>query len=262
MFNFLDSPSLETINESISSSINIRPFEPLNLNDEDGNFYTENRINEFYQNISTMTKTNLNINKIINKKPSGRKRKRELIDGEKTHNKLDNDNILRKLNIGFLNFLIDFINTILKKLGIKNDKFEHINGEFKKQITIKTIEKWKEKTVKEFLILDINKKFKDQKINEKLFNKIFENKTNIIPILENIKSKTYIEIFNKIYYKNEKNIFYEGLELELPSTFGDFLKEKAEENCVYKQKIIELIKKHLIPNNPNIFKCEKIENSI
>ena len=122
------------------------------------------------------------------------------------------------------------------------------------------------------LTLDINKKFQDQKKNYELFktifendnynNKIFENESYNNQILDNLKSKKYIEIFKEHYYINEKFINYDGLELELPMTFGDFLEKKAEKNSLYKQKINEVIKKYFIPPIKNIFICKKMEKEI
>ena len=263
MFNFLDETSSERINlnENIFNSIYQRALDPLDFNNHKDDYNYENHFDEFFHNDSIMLKTNSNVNITINKKLSGRKRKREIKEGGKTHNKFAHDNIIRKINVGFLNFLIKFINAILNKLNI-NGKFEEINGTFKKKIKIKEIEEWKKYTVKKLLTLDINKKFHDQKKNYELFKTIFENDNYNNKILDNLKSKKYIEIFKEHYYINEKFINYDGLELELPMTFGDFLEKKAEKNSLYKQKINEVIKKYFIPSIPNIFVCEKMEKII
>ena len=262
MFNpFLDNTSSESLNESILGFIYKRSLEPIDFNNYEDDFDFENHFDKLYQNFSTMENYNSNVNIIINKKLSGRKRKREIKEGEKIHNKFTHDNIIIKINVDFLNFFIMFINAILNKLKI-NGKFEEINGEFKKTIRIKKIEKWKKYTVKDLLILDINKKFNNKKKNDELFNKIFENESYNNQILDNLKSKKYIEIFKEHYYINEKFINYEGLDLELASTFDDFLKKKAKENILYKQKINEVIEKYFIPPIKNIFICKKMEKEI
>ncbi len=50
-------------------------------------------------------------------KKSGRKRKIPLKDGEKTHGKNSSDNILRKIQVHYFSFIVDFANDLLKHLG-------------------------------------------------------------------------------------------------------------------------------------------------
>ena len=77
------------------------------------------------------------------KKLSGRKRKNSFDVKGKFHTKNQNDNILRKINVHFLNFIIDFMNEILNKCYINskniNDKFYEINGKYKKKINKKIL---------------------------------------------------------------------------------------------------------------------------
>lgn len=84
-----------------------------------------------------------------------------------------------------------------------------------------------------------------------LLNKIEKNNnTN----LNNILSKTYIQIFIEVFYRNEKEIIYEGLKLNLPIKFDDFLKKVAKEDYYYRQRIRSVIKKNFFPKKIFIVK--------
>ena len=175
------------------------------------------------------------------KKLSGRKRKNPSENKRKIHNKYDNDNILRKLNIYFLNFLIGFINEVLLKCNI-NDKFYDINGDFKKKINQNNLVDICKKTIAELLGEDNNKKYTNTKQNIELLKQIKNNNNNILNDI--LYKKIYIEIFIEVYYKNKKEITYEGLKLNLLKTFNDFLESAdVKEDSLYKQKIEKVIKK-------------------
>lgn len=97
------------------------------------NIYFNNKKQIFFEIYKDETQEKSALTK-SQKKLSGRKRKNPSENKRKIHNKYDNDNILRKLNIYFLNFLIGFINKVLLKCNI-NGKFYDINGDFKKKLT-------------------------------------------------------------------------------------------------------------------------------
>ena len=183
-----------------------------------------------------------NINDII-RCLSGRKRKNQIKKGEKKHDKYSSDNILRKINVHFSNFLISFINEVLHNCNI-NEKFNKINHEDKRKISKKYFYKMKNKTIRKLLILQNDRKFNDYNKNKKLYDKIFENNDN--KILNRILNKRYIDIFKELYYNNnnKKNLIYEGMELNLSQTFENFLEEKgANKEIKYKNRIIEVVQK-------------------
>ena len=138
---------------------------------------------------------------------SGRKRKNKIKEGEKKHDKYSNDNILRKLNIHFLNFLIVFINEVLHNCNI-DKKFNNINYEDKRKISKKDFYKIKNETIRSLLNLQNDKKFNNYNRNKQLYDIIFKNSDN--KVLNRILNKRYIDIFKEIYYNNKKNLFYEG----------------------------------------------------
>jgi len=192
------------------------------------------------------------------KKLSGRKRKNQIDNKGKIHNKTQNDNILRKINVHFLNFIIDFINEVLCKCNLKtkniNDKFYEINGKYKKIINKTNFNSISNQTISQILTLENNNKYINKNQNRELFNKI---KNNNNEILNKILSKKYIDIFKEVFYINKKDIIYEGLELNLPKTFDDFLLNvKANEDNLYKIRIEQVIKKYYFQQKFNVKKTK------
>ena len=192
------------------------------------------------------------------KKLSGRKRKNQIDNKGKIHNKTQNDNILRKINVHFLNFIIDFINEVLCKCNLKtkniNDKFYEINGKYKKIINKTNFNSISNQTISQILTLENNNKYINKNQNRELFNKI---KNNNNEILNKILSKKYIDIFKEVFYINKKDIIYEGLELNLPKTFDDFLLNvKANEDNLYKIRIEQVIKKYYFQQKFNVKKSK------
>ena len=229
----------------------------------------------------TQEKSVLKKNIFCQKKLSGRKRKNPE-STRKPHNKNTNDNILRKLNNYILNFLIDFINEVLSKcyipqnIGIggenNNQKIEkkafpkastnaphflYINGQYKKLINKTNFDSECGKKILEILTSDNNGKCKKKDQNVQLLEKI---KYNNNEKLKNLLNKTYIEFFKEFYYKKEKVIFYEGLELNLPKNYDYFLeKAKVKEDELYNQKIEAVIQKYFFPEKKT-FNVQKTNN--
>ena len=225
-----------------------RSFNPNNFfgHNDCFNFISNNHNTLINSRIETNENTNLRNNIISSRVFSGRKRKKENENSKKIHNKYSEDNILRKINVHFLNFIILFLNEILPKFNIidKKDKFVDINGQYKKIINKKTFNTIKNETIAQFLSKENNKKHNNKYINRDLLNKI-QNSNN--EILKRTINKCYIYIFQEVYYKNEKKINYEGLELNLPKTIGDFLEKAKKEDILYKEKIEKVIRKYYFP---------------
>ena len=238
-------------------------FEPDNyLNFDNMNFiFNENSFESSKDKTEEKENNILKNNKwtCSQKKLSGRKRKSSFDNKGKFHNKSQNDNILRKINGHFLNFLIDFMNQVLSKCNIitENKKKNHfcgVNGDFKKIINKTNFDSICNQSISQILTLENNYKFKNKNKNRELLNKIKDNNNEI---LNKILSKKYIDIFKEVFYINKKVIIYEGLQLNLPKTFDDFLvKVKANEDSSYKMRIEEVIKKNFFPQKFNVKKSK------
>ena len=225
-----------------------RSFNPNNFfgHNDCFNFISNNHNTFINSRIETNENTNLRNNIISSRVFSGRKRKKENENSKKIHNKYSEDNILRKINVHFLNFIILFLNEILSKFNIKDkkDKFIDINGQYKKLINNKNFNTIKNETIAQILSNENNKKYINKYKNRELLNKI-QNSNN--EILKRTISKSYIYIFQEVYYKNKKKINYEGLELNLPKTIGDFLEKAKKGDILYKEKIEKVIRKYYYP---------------
>ena len=125
------------------------------------------------------------------------KRKRINISNRKIHDKYSDDNILRKINVHYLNFIISFLNEVLSKCNI-DDKF-YENGKYKKIINKKNFNSIKNETIAQILVQDANLKFKNKSKNRELLDKI---QNYNIEVLNRILSKKYISIFKELYYNN------------------------------------------------------------
>ena len=220
------------------------PISPSNFfgHNDCFNFNFNNHNTFSISRIETNENTDLR-NNISSRVLSGRKRKKENENKIEIHTKYSEDNILRKINVHFLNFTILFLNKILHKCNI-GDEFCKINSNYKKAINKKNFNSIKNATIADILYEENDKKFKNLYKNRELLNriKIYNN-----DILNRIISKSYINIFKEVYYINKKKIFYEGLELNLPGTFGYFLEKVIKGDNEYKQKIEKVIRKNYFP---------------
>ena len=184
------------------------------------------------------------IKKEIKEKRAGRKRKRDNENINKIHSKYDYDNIMRKIQVHYQNFLLSFINEILKHFGV-NQKFLNIDYNSKKDIKLKNIENLKSKEIGEILRQNISPKYRekyknDKEINNKLYLEVIKY-DNIRKIL----SEKYINIFRNFYYKNKRDLNDYGLNIQLSNnvkTYQDLL-EKYSKESDYREKIINYGKK-------------------
>ena len=193
--------------------------------------FTENENNSIYPNNTNINSENEmyqyinepnlplyeNENEIYNdvsndvlKNKRGRKNKLKTTKkSRKTHSNKSFDNLLRKIQVHFLTFLIGFVNDILKKDLNYSHKFsfKQIKTEIKNNVKYENVSKLKEMTVGDILQKDISKKYKryNKCYNREIFEKI-QRKSNWFDELFKMK---YLELFN--YYYNEgfpKKIFY------------------------------------------------------
>ena len=202
------------------------------------------------QNQKTKYSTNNNFFFNVNKEKtifSGKKRKKELKEGEERHNKYFPDNILRKIQVHSINYIFDFINELLNIKGYK-DQFLNISYNFKKVINKKQVMKLKQSLIGDILNQNISEKYRTKCIeniesNMKLFNRVNNDKD-----IRQILNETYLTIFRNYYLENKKEVIINGLyfELKKPKTVEDLL-SKYNEDKRYKYMINEVIKKNYLP---------------
>ena len=131
-----------------------------------------------------------------------KKRGRKSMKKKKFHLKSDFDNVLTKIQIHFLNFLINISNDVLKATLTKNNlHFKHINYKFKKLITYEHIKYLKTVPIKVLLEKDISSKYR--KYSKDFNSKILQQVIPSSKWLEEFFNMKYLSLF-RIYYNNCK----------------------------------------------------------
>ena len=188
---------------------------------------------------------------------SGRKRNRPLQIGDKIHDKYFEDNILRKIQVHYINFIKFYINEILSILGF-NVEFYDINYNIKKTTNKNNISLLKSLPISYILCQNISRKFRklfkqNKNINKTIFNKVINN-----DIIKYIVFQKYERLFKDVYLKNKKciNINGQNIFLQTVKTFEDLLKNDKDfsTNSLYRNKINEVIEKYYFKK---YFKLEK-----
>ena len=145
------------------------------------------------------------------------------------HSALDDDNILRKIQVHFLTFLVSFTNDYIDALSIDIDKkdvihFKHLDYKFKKVINHESIEKLKASNIGQIIQTKVSPKNKgNENINQLIYSKICQQ----FPDLKyNYFNKFFKEFFIEYYYnnKNENLIKINDVKVNLSDKTKDFSK--------------------------------------
>ena len=260
-FHLYDLISIKTI-PKIDNSIDNNKDNIIE-NSIDNRNYLENLIetekNEvlFYDNSTREEKISIIINNSSSSQSderhtiirSGRKRNRPLQIGDKIHDKYFEDNILRKIQVHYINFIRFYINEILEILGFKV-KFYDINYNIKKITNKNNISLLKSLSISDILCQNISRKFRKTYKQNKNINKIIFNKVINNDIIKGIVSEKYERLFKYVYLQNKKciNINGKNIFLKKIKTFEDLLKNDKDfsTNSLYREKINEVIKKKYV----------------
>jgi uncharacterized protein YktA (UPF0223 family) len=191
----------------------------------------------------------------LTKKKRGRqtvKKPEENRKNKKTHDKSSTDNLLRKIQVHYMSFIISFINAILKELNY-NQRFLKINYQFKKNVNKDFFESLKIKNLSDIINNSISDKYKKKIKN---LNYIIYDEIKDDPIINNILNENYLDIFKNYYYKsvNIINLAKYGIEKEinLPSNvkmYKDFIKEIIKEDKEYAHNLNICISQNYLTGN-------------
>ena len=189
------------------------------------------------------------------RKKTGRKTNK--IKSEYSHTKNDFDNIQLKIQVHFLNFLIDISNDVLRtELGKDYEyNFIHINYKSKQNIKFDYVEELKSNSIKNILQKDINERFKTLKkeYNKELLEKVCLQSTR----LDNFFNINFCVAFEEYYYnyynKNKmiNKINFEGKDITLSKNTKCFY-DLIEKNKDLENKLVDTAKKVYMKNS-NIF---------
>ena len=182
---------------------------------------------------------NVRNNFLVRKKTSGRTRKKK---SEKVpHGNKSFDNIERKIQVHFLNFVISFSNDALRYY-FKNSSFsfKKINQKEKIKVNFNNVSKLKKSKIKDLLNSEISVKFKnfDKNENKKLLSQLKET------WLDKLFDMNYLDLF-KYYYNNKESrldeIIFEKKKIPLTEGTKSFY-ELLEDNKEIKENIVEVAK--------------------
>ena len=179
-------------------------------------------------------------NKILVHKKRGRTSKKK--NSRHIHSALDDDNILRKIQVHFLTFLVTFTNDYLDAISINNNKknkyyFKQIDYNLKKTINHDSIEKMKSSTIGQILQNKASPKHKkcEDNINQIIYNNLCEKYPDI---KENYFNKLFKEFFIEFYYnKSDNPIIVNGIKVNLSiktNNFNKLLQKNINYSIKYK----------------------------
>ena len=186
------------------------------------------------------------------------------INNNNSHDKYKSDNIIRKVQVSYINFLTQFVNEILMKIGRKDLLFIPLDYLYKRIVNKEHRDKLKHATIEEVLKSKISGKYSTKDKDTNVYKCEIIKKENI-KILIDILNKEFLFFFDKIYLKNYrkfnlKEFGLDDLEIELSDNIRLYqdllLKNKKDINYPeYKAKINICIKQNFLPQRNEIFKC-------
>ena len=239
----------------------------------DSNLYNNNNNNT--QNIMISNKNEIIIKKKLKTDKTREKKEKDIFllkKKRKTHNKYDWDNIKRKIQVHYFKFLVEFVNKAIleilkeynkgfdKKIITENIQFKKISYDFAKKIDSESFHLLKTKKLKDILIENTSKKFRNFN-NKDIYNNIINLNKNVNNILNNY----YLELFDVFYYQKDNiNLSKYGIDLVISldgiERFQEFLKSQKENEPnfdLYKQRIEQSIYKEFLCSNPQKFLVER-----
>ena len=261
--------SLEQKSKNIETS-NLDIGFPFNFKTKSINYNISEEV--LYNTGKTTMKTNMFVTTTIGKKTY---RDDETFgDNKKERRKFDDDNIIRKIKISYIDFIIAIINiivnTILKNNNVKyRYKFYDLSHKYKNQANKEAINLFRTQTIEDIIKEKISSQYltKNENSNKETCQKI-KNDEKLKDIYK-ILSKNILFFFDKIYIKNRKkkyNLNEFGLfdlEFILPDKvqlYEDLLSKNKNEKKynTYKSKMNLCCKNFFIPGNDNpYFKTRK-----
>ena len=185
---------------------------------------------------------------------------------KKGHSKFEKDNVMRKLNIYYISFIVKFVNFNIKKLlSKKHPLFTNLSYEFKKKINNSTFNELKNKTIGEVLKNEGSNKNKRNIVyqkddNEKVYNSVYQT------ILKDLLDINYIQFFRQVYARGSKDFTQDIYKrYKIPKNilfFDDFLKKEIEKDKIngelYKERLKYISKSEFISDGYPFFETKTL----
>ena len=185
----------------------------------------------------------------------------------KIHSKTDDDNVLIKIQVHFLTFLINITNDLIEpyfQAKKKNIFFRQINYDDKKTITLEHISQLKRSSIKDILQMKISPKCRNygEDYNKKNYNYILEkiNNDKNLEWINNFFNLNYLELFEKYYKRN--NFYFQGQKINFSKktkTFYNLLEKNKNDQEIQEcfKKISERYLNREKQNSQKIFSISK-----
>lgn len=203
------------------------------------------------KNLFKTTKENstASSDQFINKKKGRHKNESS---NSKTHDKYSLDNILAKIQVHYINFIISYINDILEQLKFDEEqRFLDIEYKFKRDIKKKSFEIKEQKSLADIICNPISSKYKkhSKNHNKLIFETIRKNN-----LLNELLNENYYKFF-KLYYNNKKIIYLKDKKQiflsEKVKTFNDLkYKLKSDKKKNYSKYLEIAINEKFLKNIP------------
>ena len=238
------------INYAFSSDEDIKPniLDNINLIGENILIFEKN---EPYYLFDYPSSTNDQSNKIIFivKHPKNKERENNVFIRKKRHRATDDDNILCKIQIHFLNFLVSFANDAIKTEfngKEKNLSFKNIEHKIKINISHANLKILKKNPIYFVLVGMISDKYKKLSKDKDYNKKIYQKVTNKSIWLKNLFDINYLDAF-ELYYNDceiQDSIEFKNKTIKFSDNTKSFyfLHTKAKEE--EKNKLKEIIESH------------------
>ena len=204
-------------------------------------------INQTINSINTQENRNNNFS--VRNQARGRKRKSN--SENPTHGKDSFDNVQRKLQVHFINFITNFCNDAIRYyLKTSSFSFKNINKKAKIEVNFNNVSKLKKCSIKDLLNSEISTKYKnwDKNENKKLLLKLKGT------CLDGLLEMNYLDLF-KLYYNNNKesrlkeiNFGKDKIPLSEKTKSFCFLLRKNQD---IKEKIVEVAEIIYLSDNDN-----------
>ena len=258
-FNENNAFHLESFNTSLNNILpifEIQKEEKINKTKQEELSSTEERELYLIEELNNLSISPRNLFVILNKKKRGRvkqERNQEEINEKedndyiKIHDKNASDNLLRKIQVHYLSFIVVFLNEILSFLNLRQ-RFLNLNYTFKSNIKKEFVNSLKAKTIGDIICTQISFKYKrDLNYNYNIYAETKGNK-----VLNKIYSESYLYLFRKIYFKSNKiiNLREYGLNKDImlsdkAKMYKDLIKNLDN---VYKKNIYNCVRNNFLDN--------------
>ena len=168
---------------------------------------------------------------------------------KKIHTKYCVDNILRKIQVNYLTFLIDYVNdiigSVLPEIESQKYSFKHLEYNIKKCINLFFLNGIRIKSVGEILKMkETNKSVDTSLSNTKIYDYLCSLQNKVI---DSIFNKTYVYMFENYFLKNENLYFFEGVKINLSlNTKKHCFSSLVADIGVSREKINDILKKYFI----------------